>query len=75
MYGWKPRLPIDINFGLASPQAKECSINEFLATLNAQLRWCYELADLHQCKESTHHKWWYDWKMKASSLKLETSVW
>ena len=56
MYGWKPRLPIDIRFRLALPQAEEHSHNKFLANLSAWLRWCYELADLHQCRESTHDK-------------------
>ena len=55
MYGWKPRLPIDIRFGLASHQAGEHSHNKFLAKLSAQLRWCHELADLHLCKGSTNH--------------------
>ena len=69
MYGRKLRLPTDIKFGLASPQAEDNSHNEFLAKLNAQLRWSYELADLYQCKESTHHKRWYDQKMRASRLE------
>ena len=69
MYGWKPRLPIDIWFCLTSPQSKECSYNKFLAKLSAQLWWCYELADQYQCKESTHQKWWYDWKMRASRFE------
>ena len=57
MYGWKPRLSIDIRFALTSPQDEECSHNKFLTKLSAQLRWYYELANLHQCKESTHHKY------------------
>ena len=69
MYRWKPRLPTDIRFGLASPQAEKHSQNKFLAKLSVWLRWCYELADLHQCKESTHHKHRYDWKMRASKLE------
>ena len=35
MYGWKPRLPIDLRFGLASPQAEEHSCNKCLAKLDA----------------------------------------
>ena len=38
MYRWKPRLPIDIRFSLASPKAEECSHNTFLAKLSVQLR-------------------------------------
>ena len=56
LYGQKPRLPIDIKSELASPQAEECSHDRFLDKLSAQLRWYYELADLHQHKESIHHK-------------------
>ena len=70
MYGWKPRLPIDITFGLTSLQTEECSHNEFLAKLSAWLRWCYELTNLHQCKESTYHKQRYDQNMRASRLEL-----
>ena len=70
MYGQKPRLAIDIRFGLASTQAEECSHNKFLAKHNAQLRWCYELVNLQQCKTSTHHKQWYDKKMRASMPEL-----
>ena len=69
MYRWKLSLPIDIKFVIASPQAEECSHNKFRAKLSAQLRWCYELANLYQCKEATHHKLWYDQKMKASNLE------
>ena len=35
MCGQKPMLPIDIRFGLASPQAEEHSHNKFLARLSA----------------------------------------
>ena len=56
MYRWKHQLPIDIKFGLVSPQAEEYSHNKFLAKLNAQLKWCYELSDPQQCRESAHHK-------------------
>ena len=69
MYGQKPRLPIDNRFRLASPQAEKHSNNKFLGKLNAPLKWCYELADLHQCKEYIHHKHQYDWKMIASKLE------
>ena len=68
MYGKKPKLPIDIKFGLVSPQAEEYSHNKFLAKLSAQLRGCYELTDLHQCKECTCHRYQYDCKMRASEL-------
>ena len=62
MYGCKPRLPIDIQFGLNS-------CNKFLAKLSTQLWWCYKLADQHQYKESTCQKQWYDKKMRASRLE------
>ena len=69
MYGHIPRLPIDIQFGLSSPKSEEWSHNKFLAKLSAQLWWYYELANQHQCKESTHQKQQYDWKMRASQLE------
>ena len=69
MYGWKPRHPIDIRFGLTLPQAEGHSCNKFFAKHSAWLSWCYELANLHQCKESTCHVWWYDWKMRAPRLE------
>ena len=68
MFGWKLRLPIDIKFGLTSSQAEKHSHKNF-GKLNAWLRWCYEQVDLHQCTESTHHKWWYDQKMRAFRLE------
>ena len=52
MYRCKPRLPIDIQFSLTSPQFEECSHKKFLAELSAWLWWCYELAGQHQHKES-----------------------
>ena len=58
--GCKPQLPIDIQFGMTSPQSEEHSHNKFMAKLSAQLQWCYELADQHQHKESTCQKEWYD---------------
>ena len=45
MYGCKPRLPIDIRFGLASLHSKEHSHNRFVAKLSARLQQCYESAD------------------------------
>ena len=69
MYGHKPRLGIDIKFGLTSPQTQEHSHNKFVARLSTQLQQCYELANRHQCKESTHHKGWYNQKTRASRLK------
>ena len=56
MYGCKPWLPIDIEFGLTSPQSEEHSHNKFLEKLSNRLQWCYELANQHQCKESTCQK-------------------
>ena len=38
MYGQKPRLPIDIRFGLTSPQAEEHSHKKFLAKHSAWLK-------------------------------------
>ena len=69
MYRCKPQLPIDIWFGLTSPQSEEWSHNEFITKLSAQLWWCYELANQHQHKKSNHQKWWCDWKMRASRLE------
>ena len=69
MYGCKPRLPIDIRFGLTSPQSEEHFHKKFLAKLSTQLWWCYELPNQYQCKESSHQKWQYDQKMQASRLK------
>ena len=65
----KHRLPIDIKFGLMSLQIEEYSHNRFVAKLSTQLWQCYEVADRHRCKESTCHKQWYDWKMRASRLQ------
>ena len=61
MYGCKPQLPIDILFGLTSPQSEDCSHNK--------LWWCYELTNKHQLKESAHQKQQYNWKMRASKVK------
>ena len=69
MNGCKPQLPIDVWFGLISPQSEECFQNKFLAQLSAQLWQCYELADQHQYEESTCQKWQYDQKMRASKLE------
>ena len=69
MNGHKPRLPIDIQFSLTSPQSEKHSHNKFLAKFSAQLYWSYGLADQHKCKESTHQKWQFDWKMRASRLE------
>ena len=38
MYGWKPRLSINIRLRLPSPQAEEHSHNNLLAKLSAWLR-------------------------------------
>ena len=69
MYRCMPRLPIDFQLGLTSPQSDEHSHNKFMVRLSTQLWWCYKLAIQHQHKESTCQKWQYDWKMRASRLK------
>ena len=53
MYGQKLRLPMEIKFGLTSPQGEVHTHNKFLAKHSAQLRWCYELANIHKHKESS----------------------
>ena len=63
MYGQKLRLPIDIKFSLASTQAEECSHNEFLAKLSAQLR------NLATTSDDMTRKW------GTPGFNLETSVW
>ena len=50
MYGCKPRLPINIKFGLMSHKTEEHLHYEFVAKLNKQLQKCYELANRHHCK-------------------------
>ena len=37
MYGCKPRLPIDIKFGLKSPKTEENSHNKFVARFSGRL--------------------------------------
>ena len=69
MYRCKSHLPIDIPFGLISPQSEEHFHNKFMAKLSAQLWWCYELANQHQCMESTLQKQWYNQNMRASRLE------
>ena len=44
MYGCKPRLPIDIRFGLTSSHSESHFQNKFVAKLSAQLQRCYDLA-------------------------------
>ena len=48
MYGWKPRLPIDIKFGLMSPRTEDHSRNEFVARLNVWFQKSYEIAQTVQ---------------------------
>ena len=52
MPGWKPRLPVDLRFGLMSTKLVKRSHNKLIQWLSEHLKWCYKLADHNQQKES-----------------------
>ena len=68
IYGWQPRLPIDIEYGVALPGSyMDCK--SYADKLKHWLQWAYQAAQKCIDKETTHYKKYYDKNYKCAVLR------
>ena len=67
MFGWVPRLPVDIEYGITQPQLIEKSWQNYAKKLRAKLNWAFKVAKETSDKNNT-----MTGKCIAKNLFLET---
>ena len=68
IYGWQPRLPIDIEYGVALPGSyMDCK--SYADKLKHRLQWAYQAAQKCIDKETTRYKKYYDKNYKCAVLR------
>ena len=68
MFGWVPRLPVDIEYGITQPQLIEKSWQNYAQKLRAKLNWAFKVAKEISDKEALRQKQYYDRKMRCQKL-------
>ena len=69
MFGWKPILGLDLQFGLQPKEQLHQAHHEYVSQLEDKLHWAYNLAQEMQDWEAKCHKWWYNWRMRRTQLE------
>ena len=69
MFGWRPRLPVDLLFPTVNNREWTRTINEYVKALYEQLRECLKLAQESPTKEANRQKRLYDRKVRAVELR------
>ena len=70
LYGRQPMLPIDIQFGVRTPDLAETTTHKYVQKLKKRFQWAYQRAKEVNDKEIKRHKRRYDRNVRCS--KLET---
>ena len=70
MYGRQPLLPIDIEFGVLTPDVTVVATQKYVQMLKHQLEWAYNKAREVSTKEAERSKRRYDWKVRCSKLDI-----
>ena len=68
MFGQTPKIPLDIEIGVALMNQGDASYQNYVNKLKARLEWDYNQ------KESEHHKKYYYKKMRCMSLRIDDLV-
>ena len=68
MYGRKPKLPLDLYFGLQTDRCASPS-TKFVQQLKSRLQWAYGTAQRMSAQESKRHKRRYDRRAKCSKIE------
>lgn len=68
MFGRRPRLPVDVVFGLIN-QEERCSYNKYVQSLKEKLQQSFELASNLANKAQQKQKKYYDLKARAAVLE------
>ena len=70
MYGRQPLLPIDIEFGVFTPDVTGVATQKYVQMLKDQLEWAYNKAREVSAKEAERSKRRYDQKVRCSKLDI-----
>ena len=69
MFGWRPRLPIDLLFPTHWQHNLTCTIDKYVETLYRHLQKSVKIAQDSALKEALQQKWLYDCKVGAIELR------
>ena len=69
MFGWEPLFPIDIEFGVHTPDIAAVTTHKYVEKLRNKMKWAFKKAAEISLKESARQKRYYDKKIKCSQLK------
>ena len=74
MFGWRPRLPIDLLFPTRREHNLTCTIDEYVKMLYRHLRKSVKIAQDSALKEALWQKRLYDCKVRAIELRSGARV-
>ena len=69
IFGKKPLLPIDIEYGVATPDISDVITHKYVKKLQHRLEWAYRKASDYSKKEAQRAKARYDQKVRCSKLE------
>ena len=75
MFGWRPRLPVDLYFptfrSTEAPMRETSAkcVDEYVATVHDQLRTALQEAQAQSTAKAQQQKWYCDWKIGTMDLK------
>ena len=73
MFGRTPKIPLDIEMGVALVEQENVSYQNYTKKLQARLKWAYQIAQENSQRKTEHHKK-YDKRMRYMSLKPDDLV-
>ena len=74
MFGRTPKIPLDIEMGVALVEQENVSYQNYAKKLQDRLKWAYQIAQENSQRESEHPKKYYDKKIRCMSLKPDDLV-
>ena len=74
MFGREPNLPIDIEFGVRTPDLIATSTKNYVEKLQKRLAWAYRKAHEVNHREKTRNKKIYDRKVRCTKLEIGDKV-
>ena len=74
MFGREPNLPIDIEFGVRTPDLITTSTKDYVEKLQKTLAWAYRKAHEVNHREKTRNKKIYDRKVRCTKLEVGDKV-
>ena len=74
MFGWTPKIPLDIEMGVTLMDQGPESYQNYAKKLQARLKWAYQKAQENNRKESECQKKYYDKNLRCMSLRPDDLV-